>query len=223
MSLIEEVNNIETGWKEVINDNIKQIEENFGEEYQKDNDIIYPEKENIFRCFNYFNPQDTKVVILGQDPYHGKGESIGLCFGVNNDSKKLPPSLKNIEKELMSDLGSSLTDYSLENWAKQGVLLMNTALTVRHKSPSSHIKIWANFTTFIIDYLNTNFEGIVFVAWGAHAYNQLKNININKHSLIVTSHPSPLSNYKKFKEYPSFKGSRPFTMINKLLKTKMKF
>ena len=145
MSLLEQVQHLKTGWKDVLLQFAPKLCEESDKEFQDMGLNTYPEKENIFRCFNYFNPEDTKVVILGQDPYHGEGEAIGLCFGVNNDSKKLPPSLKNIEKELVKDLDHPLTDYSLEKWAQQGVLLLNVALTVVQGKPGSNINLWNNY------------------------------------------------------------------------------
>ena len=179
---------------------------------------IYPKKENIFRCFNYTDVEDTRVIILGQDPYHGENQAIGLSFGVEEGTKQ-PPSLKNIFKKLEN----SRTTSSLEWWAKQGVLMLNTALTVRHKTPGAHLKWWLPFTRDIIKYLNEREQSRIFVAWGAFAYDKLKLIDKEKHNLIVTSHPSPLSNYKKFKEYPAFKGSKIFSNINKILVNKIDF
>jgi uracil-DNA glycosylase len=182
---------------------------------------IYPKNESIFRCFNYFDLNETKVVILGQDPYHGPNQATGLCFGVNNNCKPIPPSLKNIAKELKSDLNIDLSDWTLENWAKQGVLLLNSALTVTQGKPGSHMKIWSNFTKSIIDFLNKQEKSIIFVAWGAFAHNKLQNID-KKHKLIVSSHPSPLSVYKKYKNFPPFSGSKPFSKINEILKEENK-
>lgn len=175
---------------------------------------IFPKEENIFKCFEYFEVSETKVVILGQDPYHAPEQAIGLCFGTYS---KPPPSLKNISKELKFDTGIELQDYSLENWAKQGVLLLNSALTVIQGKPSSHMKLWSEFTSLIINELNKSETPIIFVAWGAFAHEKLKNIDTNKHNLIVTSHPSPLSVYKKYKTYSPFDQSKPFSKINNLL------
>jgi uracil-DNA glycosylase len=181
-----------------------------------------PKENQIFKCFDYFEISETKIVILGQDPYHGINQATGLCFGynlLNRDIKKLPPSLKNILKELKDDLDISLNnfDYTLESWAKQGILLLNSALTVIPKQPGSHFKIWNDFTNYVLKDLNENHENIIFVAWGANAYNKLKNINTTKHHLLVSSHPSPLSYYKKFNNFHEFKGSKPFSKINEIL------
>ena len=177
---------------------------------------IYPQHKDIFRCFNYFNLIDTKVVILGQDPYHGKDQATGLD-GINNQFKK-PPSLKNIEKELLNDLNINLTDQTLEKWAKQNILLLNSALTVIEGKPGSDIKIWSSFTDNIINYINNHCNNVIFLAWGAFAHNKLKSIDTNKHWLLISSHPSPLSCNKKYKNYHEFIGSKPFSKINNILK-----
>lgn len=181
---------------------------------------FYPKFENIFKCFNYFEFNKTKVVILGQDPYHGKNQAIGLSFGINVNLTKVPPSLKNIAKELYNDLNIELKDYSLEKWANQGVLLINSALSVEESKPSSHNIYWCQFTKYIIDKIDSELKDVIFVAWGAYSYNLLKDIDQNKHSLIISSHPSPLSCYKKYKEYSSFNNSKPFSKINDILISK---
>ena len=177
---------------------------------------IYPKVENIFKCFEYFESNETKVLILGQDPYHGLNQATGLCFGIN-ENLIIPPSLKNIIKELKNDLNINLTNNSLENWAQQKILMLNASLTVIEKKPNSQATLWFDFTDFIIDELNKNEESIIFVAWGAFAHNKLKNIDTSKHYLIVSSHPSPLSVYKKYKTFPSFQNSKPFSQINEIL------
>jgi len=177
---------------------------------------IYPDNLNIFRCFKMTDYNDIRVVIIGQDPYHGKGQATGLAFGVNAQHKT-PPSLNNIEKELISDVGLTIKDKTLVSWAEQGVLMLNTSLSVVESKPGSHIKYWQEFTQFIIDEIN-NLENVIFVAWGAHAYSRLKNIDRERHSVIASSHPSPLSCNKKFGEYPPFLGSKPFSRINTILR-----
>lgn len=187
-------------------------------EFYKENNIdltIFPKIENIFKCFTYFEPNNTKVVLLGQDPYHGPNQATGLCFGVNNNN--IPPSLKNIAKELKNDLNLILKDYSLENWAKQGILLLNASLSVIQSKPGSQMKLWNHFTDFIINELNNCNHKIIFVAWGAFAHNKLKNVDLNKHSMVISSHPSPLSVFKPYKNFPSFNNSKPFSKINELL------
>ena len=182
---------------------------------------IYPKVENIFKCFEYFESNETKVLILGQDPYHGLNQATGLCFGIN-ENLIIPPSLKNIIKELKNDLNINLTNNSLENWAQQKILMLNASLTVIEKKPNSQATLWFDFTDFIIDELNKNEESIIFVAWGAFAHNKLKNIDTSKHYLIVSSHPSPLSVYKKYKTFPAFQGSKPFSQINEILQKNKK-
>ena len=225
MSLIEQINSLKTDWRYIILKWIKKnkslwntINKNYETDIINFKDVleIYPKIENIFRCFQYFNSQETKVVILGQDPYHGPNQATGLCFGVCNNVR-MPPSLRNIEKELKKDMNKELSDISLEKWAKQGVLLLNTSLTVIQKTPGSHIKHWRYFTQFIIDYIDKNCKGIVFVAWGAFAHKKLENVG-TKHTLIISSHPSPFSYFNNYRTYSSFCDSKPFIKINKELK-----
>lgn len=179
---------------------------------------VFPKYENCFRCFNYFEFNETKVVILGQDPYHNDNQACGLAFGIENNNK-IPPSLKNIARELKTSLNIEFkdTDYSLEKWAKQGILLLNTGLTVEKNKPGGHIKIWNNFIKFIIDKLSNSINSIVFLCWGAYAHKILENIDNPLHCLIVTSHPSPLSCNKKYKSYPQFNGSKCFMCVNDIL------
>ena len=167
-------------------------------EYAESNISIFPKEENIFKCFQYFEIYQTKVVILGQDPYHGAKQATGLCFGTNS---KPPPTLKNIAAELNGDMQVDLIDYTLESWAKQGILLLNCSLSVTQGKPSSHMKLWSEFTNLIIDELNKSSHSIIFVAWGAFAHDKLKNIDNKKHHLIISSHPSPLSVFKTYKTY----------------------
>ena len=216
MTLREEILKISTNWREIllkILENHKDIEDKYNKEYELFNESlqIYPKKENIFRCFNYTDVEDTRVIILGQDPYHGENQAIGLSFGVEEGTKQ-PPSLKNIFKKLEN----SRTTTSLEWWAKQGVLMLNTALTVRHKTPGAHLKWWLPFTRDIIKYLNESVRKRIFVAWGAFAHKQLEQIK-EHHHLLVSSHPSPLSCYKKYKNFPSFNDADPFKEINSIL------
>ena len=184
--------------------------------YAKSNISIFPKQENLFKCFEYFEIYETKIVILGQDPYHQYNQATGLCFGTN--SKPIPPSLKNISAELKSDMGIDLIDYTLESWAKQNILLLNSSLSVIQGKPSSQMKLWSEFTNLIIDELNKSSNSIIFVAWGAFAHKKLINIDTNKHHLIVSSHPSPLSVFKNYKTFPPFFQSKPFSTINNLLK-----
>lgn len=180
-------------------------------EYQ--NKLIFPEKKNIFRALSLTNFDDIKVVIIGQDPYHGVGQAQGLAFSVPEDIK-MPPSLRNIFKELYSDLGIKRVKSDLTDWAVQGVLLLNTIMTIEKDKPLSHKNIgWELFTDEIIRKIDSSNKPIVFVLWGASA--SLKKVLItNKHHLIIESaHPSPLSANR------GFFGSKPFSKINNYLQT----
>ncbi len=221
-AIVEETETIDIS---MINESWHDALKNFN--FKKINDKInattspiYPPREKIFRALNKVRPQDVRVVIIGQDPYHGAGQATGYCFGFKGD--KIPPSLKNIKNELENDLGIELTDYTLRKWAKQGVLLLNTSLTVEEAKPNSHSAAWFGFADKIVNHLNFHYENIVFVAWGAHAYNILINIDEEAHHLIVSSHPSPLSAKKSFKHFPTFVSSKPFSKINEYLKEKGK-
>jgi len=176
---------------------------------------IYPSQNNILKCFELCEKDQLKVVLLGQDPYYGFNQATGLSFGISNNVK-LPPSLNNIKKELKNDLNVDLKDTSLENWAKQGVLLLNSSLTVIHGKPGSHIKEWSEFTNKIIAEIN-KLDKIVFIIWGQHALNKMKFIDSSKHYLIISSHPSPLSCNKKLGEFSEFIGSKPFSKCNEIL------
>jgi len=221
MDIIQATSQIKTDWRHVIEafddwETIESFLKREKEVYGKDL-AIFPEKNDIFRCFNYFNIKETRVVIIGQDPYHGRDQAIGLSFAVK-DTVKTPPSLVNIKKELKTDVNRELASSTLEQWARQGVLLLNTALTVREHCASSHMKVWRDFTDYIINYINEETEGVVFLAWGAFAHNRLEQVNTEKHHLLVSSHPSPLSATRSYKQFPKFIGSKPFSRINSLLK-----
>jgi uracil-DNA glycosylase len=195
---------------------------NFLKTQYKENNLkfeVFPKVDDIYKCFTYFETYDTKVIILGQDPYHGPNQATGLCFGVNSDVR-IPPSLRNIKKELFEDINKSLDDITLEKWAKQGILMLNASLSVIQGKPASQMKLWSDFTDFVIKKLSEDNENIVFVAWGAFAHGKFKAIDTIKHKLLISSHPSPLSVYKKYKEYPAFSGSKPFSQINKFLAEK---
>ena len=207
------------GWDVIIaseqtKDYYKQLEEFL---YSLPSDSVFPPENMRFNAFKACRPEEVKVVVLGQDPYHNVGQANGLSFSVN--IAKLPPSLKNIYAELASDLGLNVpTTGDLTYWAKQGVLLLNTSLTVEAHKAGSHSKIgWQQFTDAIIQYLNTNYKNIVYIIWGAHAYGKCKIINAAQNCTLISSHPSPLSCYKSFGEYPPFKGSKPFSKANTYL------
>ena len=155
----------------------------------------FPPKQLIFSAFEQFDFQDTKVVIIGQDPYHGTGEANGLCFSVN-DGVAIPPSLKNIFTEINTEYDRILfpTSGNLERWAKQGVLLLNAGLTVRKDEANSHKHLkWNVFTDAVIDVINQKLENVVFLLWGSFAQKKGKLINREKHLVLESGHPSPLS------------------------------
>ena len=172
--------------------------------------ICYPKYENIFNALRYTDYDEVKVVILGQDPYHGEGEAHGLSFSVLDDVKR-PPSLVNILKELESDLGIKKETNNLSGWAKQGVLLLNSIMSVEKDKPLSHKdKGWEIFTDNIIKKLNERKEPMIFVLWGSYARS--KKEFITNHPIIENVHPSPLSANR------GFMGSKPFSKINEFLK-----
>ena len=223
--LIDRVKELTTDWREIIlnwveeNDHWWEIMEIFYKnEKEKYENMLFPAEENIFRCFSYFNCEDTKVVIIGQDPYHGMNQATGLCFGVNPDVKK-PPSLRNIEKELIKDTGEELRDPTLENWARQGVLLLNSSLTVVEKAPGTHMTIWRRFTHDMLHQVGERSNKTVFVVWGGFALNILANVqpDSTKHKIIISSHPSPLSYSRGLRGHTSFKNSKIFIRVNELL------
>lgn len=160
----------------------------------KKNYSVFPPKEKCFAAFNYTSLDDLKVVILGQDPYHNTGQANGLAFSVA-DGMKIPPSLKNIYKELHSDLGISIPESgNLKAWAKQGVLLLNATLSVRAHSPGSHQKIgWETFTDKVIKLISDNKENVVFILWGKFAQAKASLIDTEKHLVLTSFHPSPFS------------------------------
>ncbi len=183
-------------------------------EYQ--NFTCYPPKELIFNAFNSCSLHDLKVVIIGQDPYHGIGEANGLCFSVN-DGIKIPPSLKNIFSEINTEYGHIFnpTSGNLEHWAKQGILLLNASLTVRKDQANSHKHLkWNIFTNAVIDYISSNSQNIVFLLWGNFAHKKGKKIDRYKHLVLQTGHPSPLSSNRGF-----WFGNNHFKLTNEYLKT----
>ncbi|MFT5299262.1 MAG: uracil-DNA glycosylase [Mariniblastus sp.] len=175
--------------------------------------VIYPQPENVFNAFKLTSFKNTKVVILGQDPYHGPSQAHGLSFSVE-DEMKLPPSLRNIYKELATDLQCELpTSGNLTAWAQQGVFLLNTVLTVRKGEANSHRKQgWEKFTDEVISQMNQHPAGIVFILWGKPAEKKLKLIDQDRHGVLIAPHPSPLSAHR------GFFGSRPFSQANLELK-----
>ena len=175
------------------------------------NKICYPKYSDVFNAFRFTDYDDVKVVILGQDPYHGEGEAHGLSFSVHDDVRR-PPSLNNILKELYNDVGVVRSGNELTDWAKQGVLLLNSVLTVVKDTPLSHKgKGWEIFTDNVIRYLNDREKPIVFILWGSYARSKKELITNKNHFIIESAHPSPLSASR------GFFGSRPFSRTNAFL------
>ncbi len=174
--------------------------------------IIYPNADDIFNAFHFTPLSEVKVVILGQDPYHNEGQAHGLCFSVKPEVD-IPPSLVNIYKELRDDLGCSIPNNGyLEKWAKQGVLLLNTVLTVRaHQANSHQGKGWERFTDAVIQAVNAQDRPLVFLLWGRPAQRKKAMLNNPKHLILEAPHPSPLSSYR------GFFGSKPFSKTNEFL------
>lgn len=173
--------------------------------------ICYPKKEEIFNALKYTNYEDVKVVILGQDPYHGENEAHGFCFSVRNAVRR-PPSLNNILKELYDDLKIVRKENELTSWAEQGVLLLNSVLTVVKDTPLSHRGIgWEEFTDSIIKKINEKESTVVYILWGSYARSKKYLITNPKHYVIESAHPSPLSANK------GFFGSKPFSKTNEIL------
>ena len=171
--------------------------------------ICFPPQEKIFEAFTLCSPEDVRVVILGQDPYHGAGEAHGLAFSVRQGIKT-PPSLRNIFKELESEFGIDLTRTTdLTAWANQGVFLLNSVLTVEKDKAGSHSKWgWEEFTNAVISFISKEKKQVVFVLWGDYARKKKILIDLSKHTVIESAHPSPLSSYR------GFFGSKPFSKIN---------
>ena len=185
------------------------------EEYQ--NHTCFPPQELIFNAFNACNFKDLKVVIIGQDPYHGDGEANGLCFSVN-DGVKIPPSLKNIFAEIDKEYDRifSPTSGNLEHWAKQGILLLNASLTVRKDQANSHKHLkWNMFTDAVIENISNQKENIVFLLWGSFAQKKGKKIDRERHLVLETGHPSPLSANRGF-----WFGNNHFKLVNEYLRSK---
>lgn len=206
---------IHPSWLEVLQEEFEKpyFEELIGfvkEEYAST--TIYPEGRNIFRAFELCPFDAVKVVILGQDPYHGPGQANGLCFSVN-DNVTLPPSLQNIYKEIAADLNvPMLKTGNLDNWAKQGVLLLNATLTVRARQAGSHQgKGWEQFTDAVIKVISDKKEHVVFLLWGKYAQEKGAHIDQTKHMVLTAAHPSPFSADK------GFFGCKHFSKTNKYL------
>ncbi len=207
--------NIDDSWKDKLKEEFSKpyfnVLTNFIREEYKTKDIFPPAK-LIFNAFDKYPFNEVKVVIIGQDPYHNPGQANGLCFSVN-DNVRIPPSLSNIYKEIYNDLGKPIPESgNLEHWSEQGVLLLNATLTVRANSPGSHQnKGWEQFTDAVIDKLSTDCENIVFLLWGSFAQRKGANIDTNKHQVLKSVHPSPLSAHR------GFFGNRHFSKTNEYL------
>ncbi len=210
------VPDIEDGWKNILmedfnNESFIQLRSFLLEE--KKQFTIYPPGKSIFSAFNQTPFNNVKVVIIGQDPYHGAGQAHGLCFSVPEGIRQ-PPSLKNIFKEIHNDLGIHLPKTgNLEKWAQQGVLLLNATLTVRASQAGSHqSKGWETFTDVVIKKISDQKENIVFLLWGNYAQAKQELIDISKHYILKAAHPSPFSAYR------GFFGCRHFSKANHILK-----
>ncbi len=208
---------IEKSWKKILNNEFKKEYFNSLVSFLKDeykNKIIFPPGRKIFSSFDFCPFNNIKVVIIGQDPYHGINQANGLCFAVNKDIK-IPPSLFNIFKEINNDIRIDIPKHgNLERWAIQGVLLLNSVLTVRKNLPRSHSnKGWENFTDRVISLISKKKKNIVFLLWGNYAKSKLKIIDQNKHLILTSSHPSPFSASNGF--FNSFHFSKTNNYLKK--------
>ncbi|MFI3322684.1 MAG: uracil-DNA glycosylase [Rikenellaceae bacterium] len=214
MNLFDSLN---SEWKNQLisylaDDYFDKMEKFMREEYAEK--TIFPPRKNIFSAFDFFSPSQTKIVILGQDPYHGKGQAHGLAFSVQ-DGIKPPPSLKNIFKAINSDLGIEMdaTSGNLTSWAEQGVLLMNAVMSVEEGAAASHRgKGWEEFTTAVVKMLSDREQNIVYILWGKDAWSMEKIIDSSKNLVLKSVHPSPLSAYRGFFD------ARHFSQANSYLK-----
>ena len=204
-----------TEWQEKLKDEFtkdyyRRLYSFISEEYSRA--MVYPPQEDLFSALNITPPDQVRVVILGQDPYHEPGQAHGMCFSVR-PGVKIPPSLVNIYQELHDDLGCTIPDHGfLMKWAEQGVLLLNTVLTVRaHQAMSHRGKGWERFTDAIIDVVNGFNRPVVFILWGRPAGEKASRLNNPKHLILKSAHPSPLSAYR------GFFGSKPFSKTNDFL------
>ena len=202
-------------WNDVLIDEFKKpyyinLREFLNKEYE--DEVIYPKRNDLWTAFKLTAFEDVKVVILGQDPYHGQGQAHGLSFSVNPGVKN-PPSLRNIFKEINTDIGCQVPqDGTLTGWADQGVLMLNTVLTVREGQAHSHRrKGWETFTDEVIRQLSDREKPVVFVLWGRPAQEKKQLIDLSRHGVVESFHPSPLSASR------GFFGSRPFSQTNQIL------
>ena len=208
---------IEPGWKETLKQEFEKPYFAKIVEFLNKEDLtgmkIYPPEDMMYNAFNCTPFDKVKVVILGQDPYHGEGQANGLCFSVTNGTK-LPPSLVNVFKDISSDLGIPISGRNgdLSHWASQGVLLLNASLTVRANEPMSHARIgWMQFTDAVIQRLSVDKKGLVFLLWGRFAQEKKHLIDAKRHRILEAAHPSPLSARN------GFFGCRHFSLTNEIL------
>lgn len=206
-----------SGWKEILRELWKKYGKDIETEFENHKRIyvgleIFPRVEDIFRAFSFFPLSDLRVVIIGQDPYINSGEANGLCFSVNSGCK-MPPSLRNVFKELDRCYGRLRKDTDLIDWARQGVLLLNTALTVREHKSASHSKMWRAFSNDLIEYIGRTCSGVVFMLWGLHAQSFSDKIDGSKNLILKHSHPSPLARVP-------FTGNNHFVLCNEYLSSK---
>ncbi|OXM84137.1 uracil-DNA glycosylase [Paenibacillus rigui] len=206
---------LKNDWAELLQEEFEQpyyreLRQFLKEEYQTR--TIYPDMHDIFNALHLTSYGNTKVVILGQDPYHGPGQAHGLSFSVK-PGVPAPPSLQNMFKELRNDLGFDIPNHGhLVHWAEQGVLLLNTVLTVREATPNSHKGMgWERFTDQVIRSLNEREKPVVFILWGSHAHQKAQLITNKRHAILRSVHPSPLSAHR------GFFGSKPYSQANELL------
>ena len=214
---------IESSWKRVLNDEFeqkyfKELTQKVKELYLNNTDKIFPKGADIFRAFDLCPFDQTKVIILGQDPYPTRGHAHGLSFSVNDHVKPFPKSLKNIFSEINNDIGKPFPENgNLSRWAEQGVLLLNAVLTVEEGRPDSHKGIgWEQFTDSVIKMLSTQKEHLIFMLWGAKAGHKRALIDEGKHKVLSSVHPSPLSAYRGFFGCKHFSKANDYLLMNKL-------
>jgi uracil-DNA glycosylase len=213
--------NLQSDWKEHLHEEFKKtyfknLMAFVDEEYSHFPDAIFPKKEDVFNAFNVCALSNVRVVILGQDPYPTRGHAHGLSFSVQEEVKPFPKSLKNIFKELERDLAIPFPENgNLQRWAAQGVLLLNSTLTVREGKPESHAnKGWEKFTDVVLQKLNEEHKNIVYLLWGSKAQSKSELINSSGNLILTAPHPSPLSAYR------GFFGCKHFSSVNDYLKVK---
>ena len=207
---------IASSWQNVLSDELHKEYvsrlDDFIKSEEAQGKIIYPQRSLIFNALNLTPLNSVKVVVLGQDPYHGEGQAHGLSFSVEK-GMRIPPSLRNIYKELQTDLGCEMPEHgNLTAWAEQGVLLLNSVLTVEQAQAASHKnKGWEQFTDHLIDVINEHCENVVFLLWGAYAQKKGQQIDQSKHLVLMSAHPSPLSARR------GFIGCQHFSKANEYL------